>query len=719
MRVWALKFKDKFYKELAIELENQSNIKAIEKSKKIYEIELGESILRIQPSYTENSFLISLGDTVVFVVAVASPDVKEDIDFLPLHIDYEERLYAVGKIPGSFIKREGKPADKAILHARMIDRSIRPLFPVDLRFNIVITCLILSVDPDNAPEICAAIGTFLTLYISEIPFACAASTVIVGRVDGKFVLNPNVKERNDSDLNLTVSATLDKIIMVEGSANEVPEEVIFDAINFAHQNIKKIIYLLKEIRTDIGKDKLNYKQNVIDPDLINEIEEFSREELTSALFTADKRLKIAKISKAYENAKEKFENKINLTNHKELSDIFNKIQKKILRELAIKEKKRVDKRRLGEIRPLSAEVGILPRVHGSGVFTRGHTTVLSSVTLGTSYDFQQLDGLDEHNEKRYIHHYNFLSSSVGEARPSKSTSRREIGHGSLAENALLPVLPTMEEFPYCIRVVSEVLSSNGSTSQASVCASTLALLNAGVPLKNMVVGISIGLISETNEYVLLTDIQGIEDALGDMDFKVAGTDRGITAIQFDTKIDGLSFEIIKETLERARLGRIEILENVIKPIFHNSKLVMSKYAPKTKVFKVSVNKIKEVIGPGGKNLQKIIGETGVKIDIKEDGNVFISAIDANKIEQAGQSILAIVKVPKSGEIYDAKVITVTDFGAFVEFSPGKQGLIRTSGFRDNSRRPIIKENYKVGDLIKVEVVEVDSQGRVNLRHFYD
>ena len=601
---------------------------------KYYETELAGRKISFETGklagLSNGSVLVRYGDTVVLVNVVASKEPKEGIDFFPLSVDFEEKLYSVGKIPGSYTKREGKPGDKAILTSRAIDRPLRPLFPKDFRNDVCVVATVMSVEQDNSPEVAAMIGASAALSISDIPFGGPTAAVNVGLVDGKIIINPTQAEREKSDLTLTVAGTIDKIAMIEAGANEVPDDVMLEAIKTAHVEIKKMCAFIQKMKDEIGKPKFEYKSFAVNEELYAELENEYKDRMKIDVQDKDKTVIDDRMDKLAEDAKnfliEKHGEEFVEEHGQEIGEALHKLEKKTVRNLIFDEHKRVDGRALDEIRPLSCEVGLLPRVHGSGLFTRGQTQVMSIATLGMISEEQMLDGIDEEQEKRYMHQYNFPPYSVGEARTSRGPGRREIGHGALAEKALVPVLPSKEEFPYAIRVVSEVLSSNGSTSQASICGSTLALMDAGVPIKRPVAGISTGLVTDPNDdknYVMLTDIQGIEDFFGDMDFKVGGTEKGITAIQVDIKVDGLSYDIIAEAFERTRKARKHILDDIMKPVIAEPRADVSKYAPKIINTKISVDKIKDVIGPGGKMINKIIDETGVKIDIEEDGTVFI------------------------------------------------------------------------------------------------
>ncbi|MCI8617984.1 MAG: polyribonucleotide nucleotidyltransferase [Clostridia bacterium] len=692
---------------------------------KTYETELAGRKLVFETGkmagLSNGSVIVRYGDTVVMVNVTASKEPRDGIDFFPLSVDYEEKLYAVGKIPGSFQKREGKPSDKAILTSRAIDRPLRPLFPKDFRNDVVVVATVLSVEQDNSPEVAAMIGASAALSISDIPFGGPTAAVNVGLVDGKIVINPTEVQREVSDLTLTVAGTEEKIAMIEAGANEVPDEVMLEAIKAGHEEIKKICKFIEKMKEEIGKPKFEYKSFEVDHDVYEFIETNFEEEIKQALQEADKETRdnnVSEVSEKIANAyAEKFGEEA-LAEHKaNIGESIYKLEKKCVRNMIFFEHKRVDGRKLDEIRQLSCEVDLLPRVHGSALFTRGQTQVLSITTLGMMSEEQELDGLDTETSKRYMHQYNFPSYSVGEARPSRGPGRREIGHGALAEKALVPVLPSKEEFPYAIRVVSEVLSSNGSTSQASICGSTLSLMAAGVPIKRPVAGISTGLVTNPNDekdYVMLTDIQGLEDFFGDMDFKVGGTEKGITAIQVDIKVDGLSYEIIKEAFERTRIARKHILDDIMLPVISEPRKEISKYAPRIVNTKIKVEKIKDVIGKGGETINKIIDATGVKIDIEEDGQVFIYSADSEKANQALEMVEDIVREVEVGGIYYGLVTRTTTFGAFVDLGiNGKEGLLHISKI-SKERIKKVEDVLKIGDKVTVKVLDIDDQGRVNL-----
>ena len=664
--------------------------------------------------------IIHYGDTVVMVNVTASKEPREGIDFFPLSVDYEEKLYAVGKIPGSFQKREGKPADKAILTSRAIDRPIRPLFPKDFRNDVCVVATVLSVEQDNSPEVCAMIGASVALSISDIPFGGPTAAVNVGYVDGQIVINPTVAQREHSRLKLTVAGTMEKVTMIEAGADEIPNDTMLDCIKAGHEEIKKLCKFIEGIKEEVGKPKFEYVSFATDKDVYAEIKENFKERMYQDVQAVDKEVRDANMDKLAEDIQayfvEKYGEEETEAKSTEIANSIHDLEKECVREMIFKEHKRPDGRRIDEIRPLSCEVGVLPRVHGSAIFTRGQTQVLSVVTLGTKSEEQELDGLDEEESKRYMHQYNFPSYSVGEARPSRGPGRREIGHGALAEKALVPVIPSEDEFPYTIRVVSEVLSSNGSTSQASICGSTLALMDAGVPIKKPVAGISTGLITSKenpDEYVMLTDIQGIEDFFGDMDFKVGGTKDGITAIQVDIKNDGLTYDIIKEAFERTKVARDYILDEIMKPQIAEPRAELSKYAPRIITTTINVDKIKDVIGPGGKMINKIIDATGVKIDIEEDGGVCIYTDDAENGKKALKMIEDIAKDIEVGKVYDGKVTRIMNFGAFVDIGGGREGLLHISKI-SNKRVEKVEDVLAVGDEIKVKVYEIDNQDRINL-----
>ena len=692
---------------------------------KTYETELAGRTLSIETGkmagLANGSVVVRYGDTVVMVNVTASKEPKDGIDFFPLSVDYEEKLYSVGKIPGSFQKREGKPSDKAILTSRAIDRPLRPLFPKDFRNDVVVVATVLSVEQDNSPEVAAMIGASAALSISDIPFGGPTAAVNVGIVDGKIIINPTEAQRKVSDLTLTVAGTEQKIAMIEAGANEVPDDIMLQAIKEGHNEIKKVCKFIEKIKQEIGKPKFEYKSFEVDHDVYEFIETNFEEDIKQALQEADKETRDNNVSEVSEKIEMAYAEKFGeeaLAEHKaDIGEALYKLEKKCVRNMIFFEHKRVDGRKIDEIRPLSCEIDLLPRVHGSALFTRGQTQVLSVTTLGMMSEEQELDGIDTETAKRYMHQYNFPSYSVGEARPSRGPGRREVGHGALAEKALIPVLPSKEDFPYAIRVVSEVLSSNGSTSQASICGSTLSLMAAGVPIKRPVAGISTGLVTnpnDENDYVMITDIQGLEDFFGDMDFKVGGTEKGITAIQVDIKVDGLSYEVIKEAFERTRNARKYILDEIMKPVIAEPRKEISKYAPKIVTTTIKVEKIKDVIGKGGETINKIIEQTGVKIDIEENGQVFIYSENSEKANQALEIIEDIVKEVEVGGIYYGKVTRTTTFGAFVDIGiNGKEGLLHISKI-SKERIKKVEDVLKVGDKITVRVLDIDEQGRINL-----
>lgn len=666
------------------------------------------------------SVLVKYGDTTVLVNVTASKEPKEGIDFFPLSVEYNEKLYAVGKIPGGFTKREGKPAEKAILTSRAIDRPIRPLFPKDLRNDVVVDCLVLSVEQDCSPEVAAMIGTSAALSISDIPWGGPTAAVNVGYVDDKIVINPTEEQRNKTRLTLTVAGTIDKIAMIEAGADEIPDDTMLEAIKTAHIEIKKICEFISVIKAEIGKPKFEYKSAAVDETIYEVISNEFADRMKKDVQTPDKIDRDNVLSKLTEDVNawyaEKFGEEKAEEDKSAIGEALYKLEKKTVRKLILDEGKRVDGRGIYDIRPLSCEVGLIPRVHGSGLFTRGRTQVLSIATLGMVSEAQMLDGLDTEETKRYMHQYNFPGYSVGEAKASRGPGRREIGHGALAEKALVPVLPSLEEFPYAIRVVSEILSSNGSTSQGSICASTLALMDAGVPIKKPVAGISTGLITDENDpsrYVVITDIQGIEDFFGDMDFKVGGTRDGITAIQVDIKVDGLSYDIIAEAFARTAKARRYILDEIMAPQIAEPRKELSKYAPKIANMKINPDKIKDVIGSGGKTINKIIEETGVKIDINEDGTVFIYSEDSESARKAQEIIENITREIEVNGIYTGIVTKLATFGAFIDLGGGKEGLLHISKI-SKERVNKVEDVLKVGDEVTVKVYEIDNQGRINL-----
>ena len=659
------------------------------------------------------SVMARYGETSVLCTVTASAKPREGVDFFPLSVDFEEKMYSVGKIPGSFQRRESRPSEKAILASRCIDRPIRPLFPKDMRNDCSVVATVMSVDPDCSPEITAMIGVSAAIAISDIPWDGPISGVNVGLCDGEIVINPTLTQRETSDLVLTVASTADLVAMIEAGANEVDDDTMFDAIMKAHEVNKEVVAFINNIVSEIGKPKFAFESNDPDPADFDEVYNFCCEDVKKALDTDDKLVRDAALNPIYDAVHEKFDEKFE-ENPAKLDEIMYKIQKKIVRDWLKIEHKRVDGRGIDEIRPLNAKVDLLPRVHGSGMFTRGQTQVLSIATLGPVNDAQLLDGIDEQTEKRYIHHYNFPSYSVGETKPSRGPGRREIGHGALAEKALLPVIPSVDEFPYAIRVVSEVLSSNGSTSQASICGSTLALMAAGVPIKAPVAGISCGLITgDTGDFMTMVDIQGLEDFFGDMDFKVAGTKKGITAIQMDLKVHGLTPEIIKEAFAKTHKAREYILDEIMLPVISAPREELSKYAPKMLTTQISPEKIGDVIGKQGKVIQKLQEECDCKINIEEDGRVFVSAIDIDNARRAISIIETIANDPEIGAVYKGIVTRLMSFGAFVEIAPGKEGLVHISKL-DVKRVEKVEDVVQVGDEVIVKVTEIDDQGRLNL-----
>ena len=663
---------------------------------------------------SNGSAMIRYGETCVLCNVTMSDKPRDGVDFFPLSVEFEEKLYAAGRIPGSFMRREGRPGERAILTSRVVDRPMRPLFPKEMRNDVCITMTVMSLDPDCSPEIAGMIGASLVTAVSEIPWNGPIGGVQVGLVDGEIVLNPTQEQRRKSDLALTVAATMDKIVMIEAGANEVDEDTMLDAIKAAHVEIKKVIGFINSIVAERGKPKIDFQVVGLDMDMFHAIKEKYLDDFKAAMDTDDKNVRDAALLPIMDKIAEEYPD---LTDA-DLDLVSYKMQKYVVRRWLLDEGKRVDGRGINEIRPLAAEVGILPRVHGSGMFTRGQTQVLTTCTLGGTKDNQLMDDLTDEQTKRYIHHYNFPPYSVGEARAPRSPGRREIGHGNLAERALIPVLPDQAEFPYTIRCVSEVLSSNGSTSQASICGSTLALMDAGVPIKAPVAGISCGLITDGDplhggRWMTMLDIQGVEDFHGDMDFKVGGTRRGITAIQMDIKVDGLTYDIVEEALEKCRKGRLYILDQIIKPVIAEPRAELSKYAPKMFSMMIPVDKIKDVIGKGGKVIQEMCANFNCKIDIEEDGHVFISAVDQDDAKRAIATIKTIVEDPEIGAIYKGRVTRLMNFGAFVEIAPGKEGLVHISKL-DDHRVEHVEDVVAVGDPIFVMVTDIDQQGRINL-----
>ena len=658
------------------------------------------------------SVLVRYGDTVVLTAAVASKEPK-DIDFFPLTIGYEERLYAVGKVPGGFIKREGRPSEHAILAGRLIDRPIRPLFPDGFRNDVQVINYVMSVDHDNSPEIAAMIGSSLALSISDIPFEGPIAGVVVGRINGEFVLNPTVEQLEQSDIDLTVAGTKDAVNMVEAGAKEVPEEVMLEAIMFGHDAIKEIIRFQEQIVAEIGKEKMELNLYEIDPTINTRVREMAEADMLKAIQVVEKHARQEAIDAVNARVIDVFEQEeVTEKELKQVKEVLNKIVKEEVRRLITDEKVRPDGRQIDEIRPLSSRVDLLPRTHGSALFTRGQTQALSICTLGALNEHQMLDGLEVEETKRFMHHYNFPPFSVGETGRYGAPGRREVGHGALGERALKQVMPSAKDFPYTVRLVSEVLESNGSTSQASICASTMALMAAGVPIKAPVAGIAMGLVKKGDNYTVLTDIQGMEDHLGDMDFKVAGTAQGVTALQMDIKIEGLSREILEEALQQAKVGRMQILNHMLSTI-SSTREDLSAYAPKIKVMTIKVEKIRDVIGPGGKQINEIIDKTGVKIDIEQDGTVYILHDKTENVNQAMAMIEDIVREVEIGKIYLGKVVRIEKFGAFVEIFPGQDGLVHISQLAEE-RVAKTEDVVNIGDQIYVKVTEVDDRGRVNL-----
>ena len=687
------------------------------KNYRVFETEIAGRKLTVETGkmaqLANGSCLVRYGETAVLVTATASAKPRDGIDFFPLSVDFEERMYAVGRIPGSFMRREGRPSEKAILSSRQIDRPMRPLFPKDLRNDVSIVCTVLENDYDNSPEVVALLGASIAVSISDIPFDYVVAGCQVGIVDGKTVINTTSEQRKVSEMDVTLCATKDKIVMIEAGAQEVPEDDMFNALMEAHEELKKVCAFIQSIKDEIGKPKFEYEHHDIDHDLFDKLEAACNDKFEVAMDTDDKTVRDAGVRAIVDEFEATLDEEYKEEHGANLGECVDKLQKKIVRRW-LANGKRVDGRGMEEVRPLAAEVHVLPRVHGSGMFTRGQTQVLTLCTLGTLGDAQELDTIFEEKEKRYIHHYNFPSFSTGEARASRSTSRREIGHGSLAEKALLPVIPSVEEFPYAIRVVSEVLSSNGSTSQASICGSTLALMDAGVPIKRPVAGISCGLISdqETGAWRTFTDIQGVEDFHGEMDFKVAGTTEGVTAIQMDLKNKGLTMEIIADALERCRKARLEILDKVMLPCISEPRADVSEYAPKMISMKIPVEKIREVIGSGGKTIQKICADTGAKVDIDDEGNVFIAAVDPAAGYAAKKMIDDICFVPEVGALYYGKVVRILPIGAFVEIAPGHDGMVHISKL-ENRRVEKVEDVLNVGDMTWVKFMGFDEKGRAN------
>lgn len=661
---------------------------------------------------SNGSCMVRYGDTQVLCNVTMSQKPREGVDFFPLSVDFEEKLYAVGRIPGSFLRREGRPTEKAILTSRVIDRPIRPLFPKDMRNDVSLVMTVMSVDPDCAPEVAAMIGASIAISISDIPWNGPIAGVQAGLVDGEIVINPNAEQREKSDLALTVAASEKKVVMIEAGANEVDNETMLAAIIKCHEAVKGLIPFINDIVAQVGKAKIPFESQEVDHDMYEAVKDLVIEKVRAAMDTDDKTVRDAALVPIYDEVHTAFAEKYPDSEGK-LDECMYKLQKYVVRRWLLDDGKRVDGRQIDEIRPLAAEVGVLARAHGSGMFTRGQTQVLTVATLAMTSEAQILDGIDPADTKRYMHHYNFPSYSVGETKPSRGPGRREIGHGALAERSLEPVIPSVDEFPYTIRLVSEVLSSNGSTSQGSVCGSTLALMDAGVPIKAPVAGISCGLITEGERWMTMVDIQGVEDFFGDMDFKVAGTHKGITAIQMDLKTDGLTYEIIKEALEKCYKARVYILDEVMAKAIDKPRDELSKYAPKMLTLKIDVDKISDVIGKGGKVIQKICAECGVKIDVEEDGRIFVSGVDSDNAHRAVNIIETIVREPEIGAMYYGKVTRILPIGAMVEIAPGKEGLVHISKLEDH-RVEKVEDVVSVDDVIPVKVIKIDERGRVDL-----
>ncbi len=658
------------------------------------------------------SVLVRYGETAILCCATASAKPRDGIDFLPLSVDYDERMYAAGKIPGGYLKREGKPSEKAILTSRVIDRPIRPLFPKDLRNDVALTLTVMSVDPDCSPEITAMIGASTALAISDIPWNGPIGGVFMGLVDGKLIVNPTEEEQKKSDLQLTVAASMNKVVMIEAGANEVDDDTMFEAIMKAHEEIKDLLGFINAIIDEIGKKKFEYPSCELDHEMFDKVFAFCEKDMMEALDTDDKNIRDEKVVPITDAIIENFSEEYPEIGSM-MDELIYKIQKKIVRRWLLVDKKRVDGRRMDQIRPLGSEVGLLPRAHGSGLFTRGQTQVLTVATLGMLSEAQMLDGIDNETEKRYMHHYNMPGFSTGEAKSTRSPGRREIGHGALAERSLVPVLPSPEEFPYAIRLVSDVVSSNGSTSQGSVCGSTLALMDAGVPIKAPVAGISCGLITaEDGSWDTMLDIQGLEDFYGDMDFKVAGTHKGITSIQMDLKVDGLTPEIIKAALAQTHVGRDYIIDEVLLKAIAEPRAEVSKYAPKMTSFKIDPDKIREVIGKGGSVIQKIVAESGAKVDIDDDGTICIAAVNGEAATKAKAMIDAIVFEPEVGMVYTGTVTGIKEFGCFVEYAPGKEGMVHISKIAQK-RIEKVEDVLKLGDTVKVKYIGLDKKGRMD------
>ncbi len=687
------------------------------KNHKVYEYTLAGRPLVIETGkvagLANGSCLCRYGDTVVLCCATASEKPRDGIDVLPLAVDFDERMYAAGKIPGGYLKREGKPSEKAVLTSRVIDRPVRPLFPKDLRNDVALTLTVMSVDHDCSPEITAMIGASVALSISDIPWNGPIGGVFMGLVDGEIVVNPTEAQRKVSDLELTVAASMEKVVMIEAGAREVDDDTMFAAIMKAHEEIKDLLGFINGIIAEIGKPKFSYPSGDLDHDMFDKVFAFCETDVMAALDTDDKNVRDARMVPVKDAILAKFEEEYPEIGS-QIDELVYKIQKKIVRRWLLVDKKRVDGRDMDTIRPLGAEVGILPRTHGSGLFTRGQTQVLTVATLGTLGEAQMLDGIDNETSKRYMHHYNMPGFSTGEAKSTRSPGRREIGHGALAERSLIPVLPSEDEFPYAIRLVSDVVSSNGSTSQGSVCGSTLALMDAGVPISAPVAGISCGLITaDDGSWDTMIDIQGLEDFYGDMDFKVAGTHKGITSIQMDLKIDGLTPEIIKRALEQTHAGRDYIIDEVILKAIAQPRETVSKYAPKMTTMKIDPDKIREVIGKGGSVIQKIQAESGAKVDIEDDGTIHIAAVNAEQAEACHAAIAAIVFEPEVGEVYTGKVTGIKEFGCFVEYAPGKEGMVHISKITNRRLEKVEDAGIEIGTVVKVKYMGLDKKGRMD------
>ncbi len=681
---------------------------------KVFKTELAGRPLEVEVGkmggLANGSCFIRYGDTCLFCNATMSGRPREGIDFFPLSVDFEEKLYAVGRIPGSFMRREGRPGEKAILTSRVIDRQIRPLFPKDMRNDVSVVMTVMSVDQDCSPEVVGMIGTSIVLSISDIPWNGPLAGVMMGLVDGELIVNPSEEQRETGDLALTVAASKEKIVMIEAGANEVDETTMLRAIQEAHDEVKKLIAFIEGMVAEIGKPKVEFPSMELDAALLAEVKEAYLERFKAAMDTDDKNVRDERLAPIQDELIERYSDEFGSS---VVDELMYKMQKNVVRRWLLDDGKRVDGRGINEIRPLGAEVGLLPRAHGSGLFTRGQTQALTVATLSTMRDAQIIDDISSENEKRYMHHYNFPPYSVGEARAPRSPGRREIGHGALAERALMPVLPSVQDFPYSMRLVSEVLSSNGSTSQAAICGSTLALMDAGVPIKEPVAGISCGLITEDDRWMTMLDIQGVEDFHGDMDFKVGGTRNGITAIQMDIKVDGLSYEVVEEAFEKCRKARLYILDDIMKPAIAQPREELSAYAPKMLSITIDVDKIRDVIGKGGKVIQEISSTNNVKIDVEDDGRVHVSAINIDDARRALHTIKTIVEDPEVGAIYKGKVTRLMNFGAFVEIAPGKEGLVHISKL-DQKRVERVEDIVAVGDELLVKVTEIDQQGRLNL-----